>query len=125
MLRLCLAIWQLLPAAVVAVPCSRCMHISQRLLQCSKPQTAGLCRCNGLFPCLQVLRSMKLYGAEKDFEAALEWLNQWACSRSFGLGTRCTHHILIHSWKATLRMRRLNAFRCRLTASTDPARCHP
>ena len=45
-------------------------------------------------PCLQVLRSMKLYGAEKDFEAALEWLNQWACSRSFGLGTRCSRQLL-------------------------------
>lgn len=47
-------------------------------------------RCNrSASACGQVLRSMKLYGAEKDFEAALEWLNQWACSRSFGLGTRC------------------------------------
>lgn len=38
---------------------------------------------------LQVLRAMNTYTATKDFEAALEWLNQWACSRSFGLGTRC------------------------------------
>lgn len=41
------------------------------------------CCCN-----MQVLRAMDTYTATKDFEAALEWLNQWACSRSFGLGTR-------------------------------------
>jgi len=44
---------------------------------------------------LQALRAMNTYTATKDFEAALEWLNQWACSRSFGLGTRCAFH---HSW---------------------------
>lgn len=37
----------------------------------------------------QVLRSMTTYTSGKAFEEALDWLNQWACSRSFGLGTRC------------------------------------
>jgi len=36
----------------------------------------------------QVLQSMTMYQSGKAFEEALDWLNQWACSRSFGLGTR-------------------------------------
>jgi hypothetical protein len=59
--------------------------------------TSRSCRSDRYCSCMwQVLRSMKLYGAEKDFEAALDWLNQWACSRSFGLGTRCTHRLRMH-----------------------------
>jgi leucyl-tRNA synthetase len=36
------------------------------------------------------LRNMELYddNARHQFEHTLSWLNQWACSRSFGLGTR-------------------------------------
>eukprot|EP01133_Synstelium_polycarpum_P002920 gene2920-3357_t len=36
------------------------------------------------------LEAMNLYSPEtkKRFETAVGWLNQWACSRSFGLGTR-------------------------------------
>ncbi|GAM23585.1 hypothetical protein SAMD00019534_067600, partial [Acytostelium subglobosum LB1] len=39
---------------------------------------------------IKTLESMELYSPEtrKRFEAAINWLNQWACSRSFGLGTR-------------------------------------
>ncbi len=33
---------------------------------------------------------MTTYTSGKAFEEALDWLNQWACSRSFGLGTRCS-----------------------------------
>ncbi|KAK9795569.1 hypothetical protein WJX73_002580 [Symbiochloris irregularis] len=37
-----------------------------------------------------LLESMETYGPDcrHDFEYALGWLEQWACSRSFGLGTR-------------------------------------
>eukprot|EP01132_Coremiostelium_polycephalum_P006250 gene6250-7781_t len=39
---------------------------------------------------LKNLNSMETYAAEtkKKFEYSLGWLNQWACSRTFGLGTR-------------------------------------
>ncbi|KAN0012546.1 hypothetical protein ACTFIU_007853 [Dictyostelium citrinum] len=39
---------------------------------------------------IKQLESMEFYSAEtkKKFELALGWMNQWACSRSFGLGTR-------------------------------------
>ncbi|EFA84639.1 leucyl-tRNA synthetase [Heterostelium album PN500] len=38
----------------------------------------------------KTLESMELFSAEtkKRFETAVGWLNQWACSRSFGLGTK-------------------------------------
>ncbi|KAF8376925.1 hypothetical protein HHK36_030296 [Tetracentron sinense] len=38
----------------------------------------------------ECLSNMKLYSDESrhGFEHTLSWLNQWACSRSFGLGTR-------------------------------------
>lgn len=36
----------------------------------------------------QVLHAMKTYSSRKVFDEALDWLNQWACSRSFGLGTK-------------------------------------
>ena len=38
----------------------------------------------------ECLASMNLYSSEArhGFEKTLRWLNQWACSRSFGLGTR-------------------------------------
>ena len=40
--------------------------------------------------CRQALQSMNTYSEEArhQFEHCLGWLNQWACSRSFGLGTR-------------------------------------
>ena len=40
--------------------------------------------------CRQALRQMNTYSEEArhQFEHCLGWLNQWACSRSFGLGTR-------------------------------------
>lgn len=33
----------------------------------------------------------------KKFEIALGWLNQWACSRTYGLGTRL--HFLFYYFK--------------------------
>lgn len=38
----------------------------------------------------ECLKGMELYNdeARHGFEQTLDWLNQWACSRSFGLGTR-------------------------------------
>ena len=40
--------------------------------------------------CRQALQQMDTYSEEArhQFEHCLGWLNQWACSRSFGLGTR-------------------------------------
>ena len=42
------------------------------------------------FVCRRCLASMNTYGEEarRAFEHTLGWLRQWACSRSFGLGTR-------------------------------------
>jgi leucyl-tRNA synthetase len=39
---------------------------------------------------LDVLKNMETYGPETrhQFESTFEWLNQWACSRSYGLGSR-------------------------------------
>lgn len=39
---------------------------------------------------LECLRGMNLYHAEtkEQFELAFDWIHQWACSRSFGLGSR-------------------------------------
>lgn len=39
---------------------------------------------------LEALESLNTYYSEchNGFKVTLGWLNQWACSRSFGLGTR-------------------------------------
>ena len=53
------------------------------------------------FDCRQCLQQLHSYtdDTRHGFEYALGWLNQWACSRSFGLGTRlpCDPTYLIES----------------------------
>ena len=48
----CRQLWSLCRVRAACTSLSACCSAAS-------PQTAGLCRCNGLFPCLQVLRSMK------------------------------------------------------------------
>lgn len=50
----------------------------------------GAADSNPCWACRQALLQMNTYSdeARHQFEHCLGWLNQWACSRSFGLGTR-------------------------------------
>jgi leucyl-tRNA synthetase len=36
----------------------------------------------------RLLENVDTYGAKKYFQQALGWLKEWACSRTYGLGTR-------------------------------------
>ncbi len=55
---------------------------------CASDTAVNVCAC----VCVrrQCLQQMNTYSdeARHQFEHCLGWLNQWACSRSFGLGTR-------------------------------------
>jgi hypothetical protein len=41
-----------------------------------------------IYPAVQGMRFFS-EDTRSRFEHALEWLGEWACSRSYGLGTRC------------------------------------
>ena len=60
-------------------------HIANVLRQECLPQLTAPMRA-----CRACLERMELYHEEtrRGFEYTLGWLRQWACSRSFGLGTR-------------------------------------
>lgn len=69
--------------------CSFCLGAANRMWLCSVPVYTGRWRFASVnsgqsFPASAVCSC----AARHQFTHTLGWLNQWACSRSFGLGTR-------------------------------------